>query len=55
MLILPAKTSDTRLARRFQNGHFDGLAVNSAVADLHLVLSNGSQGAVVDGFDKSIA
>src|SRR2546430_8479912 len=38
VLIFPAKASDARLSWRFQNRHFDRLAVNSAVTEFDLTL-----------------
>src|SRR6201981_3664053 len=55
VLIFPAKAADARLSRRFQNRNLDCFPVDSAVADLYLVLSDGLQGAVVDGFDKAVS
>jgi hypothetical protein len=55
VLILPAKTADTRLSGRFQNRNFDGFTMNSAFADFDLALRDRLQGAIVDGLDKSIS
>jgi len=55
VLIFPAKAADACLSRRFQNRNLDCFPVDSAVADLYLVLSDGFQGAVVDGFDKAVS
>ena len=55
MLIFPAKASDARLSWRFQNRHFDRLAVNSAVTEFDLTLSDGPQSVVVNCFDKAVS
>src|SRR5260370_30477736 len=55
VLIFPTKAADACLSRRFQNRNLNYFTVDSAVADLCLVLSDGLQGAVVDGFDKAVS
>jgi hypothetical protein len=55
VLILPAKTADAGLAGGFENGHLNGLTANAAITGVRLILRDGLQRAVVNGFDETVA
>ena len=55
VLVLPAETADAVLPRRFQDGDFDGLAVNPSLAEVRLLLGDGLQRAVVNRFDEAVS
>jgi hypothetical protein len=54
VLILPAEAADACLARGFQYGNLNGLAMDPSAADEHLALGDGQQRAVIDRFDKAV-
>jgi hypothetical protein len=55
VLVLPAKPSNPRLSRSFQDWHVNYLAGNMAVALRRLALRNRNQCGIVDGLHKAVA
>src|SRR6202035_2676290 len=55
VLVLPTETAHPGLAGRFQYGAFNGLAVNSSLAEFGLFRGDRLQRGVVDGLDKAVS